>query len=127
MSFTINVPGISINCEIRPVPPLPPPNDEPSEDFTDLFTLYAICLSSKNSASFVGVVLGIKLKFIGITVPFLYCLSGLGNPKPVGKILPGSLLVNGLICVDVTPTGLLKTPVPFQGIYGMFCNVLLLL
>ena len=123
MSFTINVPGISINCEIRPVPPLPPPNDEPSEDFTALFTLYAICLSS----TFVGVVPKIKLKFIGITVPFLYCLSGLGNPKPVGKILPGSLLVNGLICVDVTPTGLLKTPVPFQGIYGMFCNVLLLL
>ena len=46
---------------------------------------------------------------------------------PVGNTFPGSLLVNGLIWVAVTPTGLLKIPVPFQVTYGIFSNVLLLL
>ena len=52
---------------------------------------------------------------------------GLGNPNPVGKTFPGSLLVKGLICVEVTPTGLLKTPLPFQGTYGILAKVLPLL
>ena len=54
LSLTINEPGISIICEIRPVPPFPPPNDDPIEDLTALLTLYSIKLVSINSEGFVG-------------------------------------------------------------------------